>query len=128
MTPSSALRPLGHQPPQGKSASSAASSAPRSTPVWPPETILVSLIRCAGMTITKVIIRTRSRRNSPMTRPGSTLLLALALGMLALPALAQSFPNKPVRILVPLAPGGGMDTVARGLGQRLSEVFGQTVV
>src|SRR5207253_7318271 len=35
---------------------------------------------------------------------------------------------RPVRILVPLAPGGGMDTVARGLAVKLSEVFSQSVV
>ena len=43
-------------------------------------------------------------------------------------AHAQSYPTKPVRILVPLAAGGGMDTVARGLAQKLSDAFGQTVV
>jgi tripartite-type tricarboxylate transporter receptor subunit TctC len=43
-------------------------------------------------------------------------------------AAAQSYPARPVRILVPLAAGGGMDTVTRGLAQRLSETFGQTVV
>ena len=59
--------------------------------------------------------------------PLALVLAALAPSVLS-PAHAQSFPNKPVRVIVPLAPGGGMDTVARGLGQRLSEVFGQTVV
>jgi tripartite-type tricarboxylate transporter receptor subunit TctC len=43
-------------------------------------------------------------------------------------AAAQSYPARPVRILVPLAAAGGMDTVTRGLAQRLSETFGQTVV
>src|SRR5919107_179598 len=41
---------------------------------------------------------------------------------------AQAFPNRPVRILVPLSPGGGMDSVARGLAQELGDSFGQTVV
>ena len=64
-----------------------------------------------------------------MTKPIPAVLLALALGLSALaPSHAQSFPNRPVRIIVPLSPGGGMDTITRGLGQRLSEVFGQTVV
>ena len=63
-----------------------------------------------------------------MTKPRSTLLLAFALGIFALPALAQNFPTKPVRILVPLSAGGGMDTITRGLAQKLSETFGQTVV
>ena len=64
-----------------------------------------------------------------MTKPGSTVLLAFVLGMLPLmPAHAQNFPNRPVRILVPLSPGGGMDTITRGLAQKLSDAFGQTVV
>ncbi len=50
------------------------------------------------------------------------------------PALAQTasnsaaYPNRPVRTIVPLAPGGGMDTVTRGLSIRLGEAFGQTFV
>jgi tripartite-type tricarboxylate transporter receptor subunit TctC len=54
--------------------------------------------------------------------------LALALAIVAAPADAQNFPAKPVRIVVPLSAGGGMDTVARGLAQKLGEAFGQTVV
>src|SRR5215217_837565 len=58
-----------------------------------------------------------------------TLFLWLFLN-LALPCAshAQPFPNHPVRILVPLSPGGGMDSVARGLAQKLGDSFGQTVV
>ena len=41
---------------------------------------------------------------------------------------APAFPTKPVRILVPLSAGGGMDAVTRGLALKLGEVFGQTVV
>ncbi len=58
---------------------------------------------------------------------------ACAAGTIA-PAQAQSpstgaaYPNRPVRTVVPLAPGGGMDTVARGLSIRLGEAFGQTFV
>ena len=55
--------------------------------------------------------------------------LALAAAMLALPqAQAQDYPDRPVRVIVPLAAGGGMDTVTRSLAQRLGETFGQTVV
>jgi tripartite-type tricarboxylate transporter receptor subunit TctC len=43
-------------------------------------------------------------------------------------AAAQSYPARPVRILVPLAAGGGMDTVTRGLAQKLSDSFGQSFV
>jgi len=54
--------------------------------------------------------------------------LALIVAMLAPLSHAQNYPNRPVRIIVPLAAGGGMDTVTRALGLRLGESFGQTFV
>jgi tripartite-type tricarboxylate transporter receptor subunit TctC len=55
--------------------------------------------------------------------------LAVLLWLLAVtPAHAQSFPTRPVRILVPLSAGGGMDAVTRALAQKLGDAFGQTVV
>jgi tripartite-type tricarboxylate transporter receptor subunit TctC len=62
------------------------------------------------------------------TRHCTTFLLLLLGFALPLASHAQGFPNRPVRILVPLSPGGGMDTVARGLAQKLGDSFGQTVV
>jgi tripartite-type tricarboxylate transporter receptor subunit TctC len=57
------------------------------------------------------------------------MLFGLLTGLaLTLGAQAQTFPNRPVRILVPLSPGGGMDAVARGLAQKLGDSLGQTVV
>lgn len=41
---------------------------------------------------------------------------------------AQTFPNKPIQIIVPVAAGGGTDLLARTLGQKVSELLGQTVV
>jgi tripartite-type tricarboxylate transporter receptor subunit TctC len=55
-------------------------------------------------------------------------LLALLATLMLLPAHAQNYPNRAVRVLVPLSAGGGMDTVARGLGQRLGDVLGQSFV
>ncbi|HYH43960.1 MAG TPA: tripartite tricarboxylate transporter substrate binding protein [Burkholderiales bacterium] len=43
-------------------------------------------------------------------------------------SFAQAYPNKPIRILVPAPPGGGTDTVARIVGQKLSAAVGQPVV
>jgi tripartite-type tricarboxylate transporter receptor subunit TctC len=60
-----------------------------------------------------------------MTRLMMVLVCALALG---LPAAAQDFPNKPIRIIVPFGPGGGGDIVGRIFGHALQEKLGQPVV
>ena len=56
------------------------------------------------------------------------LLLASVALLNALPAAAQSWPSKPIRIIVGFAPGGAVDLIARISAQRLSEAFGRTVV
>lgn len=49
--------------------------------------------------------------------------------MLAAPkAFAQDFPNKPIKIIVPFAPGSATDIAARGLGQKLQEILKQPVI
>jgi tripartite-type tricarboxylate transporter receptor subunit TctC len=63
-----------------------------------------------------------------MDLPKRGAALALALLFLAAPALAQNYPTKPIRLLVPSAAGGGLDFVARVIAPRLSENLGKTVV
>ena len=53
----------------------------------------------------------------------------LGLGLALLANLAHAeFPDKPVRIVVPFAPGGGTDLIARTLGQGMSQALGQSVI
>jgi tripartite-type tricarboxylate transporter receptor subunit TctC len=59
----------------------------------------------------------------------SWLLGATAIAMgLAAPVQAQSFPSKPIRLVIPFAPGGVVDLTARQIGPKLSEAIGQPVL
>ena len=58
-----------------------------------------------------------------MTRP----LLALALTFYACIALA-AYPDRPIRLVVPAAPGGAIDVVGRIVGLKLTDILGQTIV
>jgi tripartite-type tricarboxylate transporter receptor subunit TctC len=56
-------------------------------------------------------------------------LLALAAALIAaLPAAAQNYPSRPVRVIVPYAAGGNTDFTARAIAVKLTEVFGQQVI
>jgi tripartite-type tricarboxylate transporter receptor subunit TctC len=55
-------------------------------------------------------------------------LTALGCGLLAVSALAQTYPTRPVKIIVPFAAGGPADNFARFMGQRLGDALGQPFV
>jgi tripartite-type tricarboxylate transporter receptor subunit TctC len=60
-----------------------------------------------------------------------TRTIAVAAAMLAaagLPASAQNYPSKPIRLIVPFPPGGGNDVIGRVVGAKLSERWGQQVI
>src|SRR5262249_59553021 len=57
------------------------------------------------------------------------LLLAAATLLAIAPTVsAQDYPTKPIRVIVPFAPGGGSDFIARFMAQRLSELLGKPFV
>src|SRR5687768_3730341 len=59
---------------------------------------------------------------------GAKLLYCALLGCVGGGALAQGYPNRPVRILVGFTPGGTTDVIARIVAQKMSEGLGYTVV
>jgi tripartite-type tricarboxylate transporter receptor subunit TctC len=63
-------------------------------------------------------------RNQPRRRA----LLAAALGLAATSLGAQGFPTQPIRLVVPFAPGGGNDILARAIAPRMAEILGQPVL
>ncbi len=51
-----------------------------------------------------------------------------ACAAVSMPAAAQDFPNRPLKLIVPQPPGGGFDTVARQLADKLGPLLGQAMV
>jgi tripartite-type tricarboxylate transporter receptor subunit TctC len=65
-----------------------------------------------------------------LTRNALALVAAFAVTAVAVPAHAQApaYPTKPIRLVVPFPPGGATDLLARDVGQKLTEAWGQSVV
>jgi tripartite-type tricarboxylate transporter receptor subunit TctC len=68
------------------------------------------------------------RRSSFIIHHSSFGLLCAALTTIATPAAPQQYPVRPIRLIVPSTPGGSVDTLARSIGPRLSERWGQQVI
>jgi tripartite-type tricarboxylate transporter receptor subunit TctC len=58
----------------------------------------------------------------------TSMMILMAALLTALPAAAQQFPTKPLKLIVPFAPGGGADLAARIVAQKLGENLGQQIV
>jgi len=60
---------------------------------------------------------------------GILLLIAMASNLLmVVPAEAQSYPGRPIRMIIPNPPGGSLDIAARVLAPKMTEIMGQTVI
>ncbi len=57
-----------------------------------------------------------------------TAVLSASLALLSWPVAAQTYPNRPIKIVVPFPAGGTSDVLARLIGQKMSESWGQSVV
>ena len=71
-------------------------------------------------------IRSKAETNDALRHCAGLVLLGAALGPAA--ALAQSYPSKPIRFVVQAAAGGQTDIMARIVGQKLSQSWGQPVI
>lgn len=64
----------------------------------------------------------------PWLRIAGATLAGLVLGVSTAVAAQGKYPDKPIRLIVPVAPGGGTDFIARLLGQKLNEAWGEPVI
>jgi tripartite-type tricarboxylate transporter receptor subunit TctC len=68
------------------------------------------------------------RRSEEATTVQSKVIIGSLLALAALTAHGQTYPARPIRLVVPFGPGGGSDVVGRLVGQKLFEQTGQQVV
>ena len=69
------------------------------------------------------------KQRSRVARTSTCLLTACALALaVASAAQAQTFPSKPVRVIVPFPPGGAADITSRVLGEHVGKGLGQSVI
>ena len=102
------------------------STSPRSTVN---EMSSTARLRSKVLTRFSILIMFEGRNYRSSSAPQIMRILAfVAAALLSLQAFAQSYPAKPVRIIVPFAPGGGSDFIARFAAQRLSAAFGSQVI
>ena len=57
-----------------------------------------------------------------------SIVAALAAACVSLPAFADDYPSRPITLVVPYPPGGGVDTIARVMAQKLGPALGQQIV
>lgn len=74
---------------------------------------------------------TARNTTTPLRNGALKVMLMMALGVVnALPqvAIAQAYPSKPIRLIIPFPPGGGTDILGRVIGAKLAESIGQQVI
>lgn len=86
------------------------------------------LNRQIGAAIIVQVISMRHKGMPSILRPAMVAMSSVCLGFAAVPSFAQAYPTKSIRLIVPYAAGGGVDTLARLIAPRLAERLGQQVV